>query len=134
MMMHHRSAAPRLAQRAGFSLIEVILAMVMLVIVLTSLAGLSAVISMYGKRNAGRAYENGLLTQEVDRAVAAPIESLAVKLGTTTLDTPITTPWKYERLIAVNGRADSLTVQISIRPINTIQRQDSVSQTVLRTR
>ncbi len=120
--------------RRGFSLIEVVIAMMMLSIVLVSLAALSYTLSQRSVRNAGRSFETGLLTQEVDRAVAAPIESLAVKLGQTTLDTPLTAPWKFERLVAVSGRADSVTVRVAIRPVNAIQRQDSIVQTVLRTR
>jgi len=120
--------------RRGFSVLEIMIAMVMLSIVLVSLAGLSLSLSRYGTRNAGRAYETGLLTQEIDRAVTAPIESLAVKIGMTTVDTPVTTPWKIDRSITVSGRSDSLTVRIAIRPVNSSQRQDSVYQTVLRTR
>ena len=108
--------------------------MLMLCIVLTSLATLTYSMSQNSIRNAGRAFETGLLTQEVDRAVAAPIESLAVKLGQTTLDTPVTTPWQFERLIAISGRADSLRVRVAIRPVYRVQRQDSVVQSVLRTR
>jgi Tfp pilus assembly protein PilV len=132
MTQLHRTSAS--VPRDGFSLVEVVLAMVMLSIVLTSLAALSIIVSRNGVRNAGRAYETGLLTQEVDRAVAAPIESLAVKLGQTTLDTPVTTPWKFERFISVSGRADSLTVRVAIRPVNIAQRPDSIVQSVLRTR
>ena len=108
--------------------------MVLLSIVPTSLAALGVIVSRKGIRNAGRAYETGLLTQEVDRAVAAPIESLAVKLGQTKLDTPVTTPWKFERLVSITGRADSLVVRVAIRPTNIAQKPDSFVQTVLRTR
>ena len=122
------------ALRPGFSLIEDMIAMLMLTIVLVSLSALSYTLSRNSVRNAGRAYETGLLTQEVDRAVAAPIESLAVSLGQTKVDTPVTTPWSFARSVSINGRADSLTVRITIRPLNTRQQADSVSQTVLRTR
>lgn len=134
MIMRPQSQPHMMTLRRGFSLIEVVVSMVILSIVLTGLSGLAVTVSRSGVRNAGRAYETGLLTQEVDRAIAVPIESLAVRLGQTTLDTPVTTPWKFERLIAVKGRADSLTVRIAIRPVNAAQRQDSVGQTVLRTR
>jgi len=131
---HALAVAEERHDRRGFSVLEIMIAMVMLSIVLVSLAGLSLSLSRYGTRNAGRAYETGLLTQEIDRAVTAPIESLAVKIGMTTVDTPVTTPWKIDRSITVSGRSDSLTVRIAIRPVNSSQRQDSVYQTVLRTR
>lgn len=120
--------------RRGFSLIELLLAMVMLSIVVTSLAGLAATMAKRARRVSGKAYETGLLTQEVDRAVAAPIESLAVRLGQTTVDTPVTVPFPYARAITISGRADSLTVGIAIRPLTPAQVADSITQSVLRTR
>jgi len=120
--------------RAGFSLIEVMIALTVLVLVVTMLSGLSVALSGRSVRNAGQSMATGLLTQEIDRAVAVPIESLAVRLGQTTIDTPVTTPWSFERGIAVRGRADSLTVSISIRPLQGTQRQDSLFHSVLRTR
>lgn len=129
-----KSREARRRARRGFSLIEVIIAMVMLTIVVTSLAGLAVVVSKLGSRVAGTSYQTGLLTQEVDRAVAVPIESLAVKLGQTTVDTPVTQPWPFARSISISGRADSLTVRVAIRPLNLLQQGDSATQTVLRTR
>jgi hypothetical protein len=108
--------------------------MMMLSIVVTSLAGLAATMAKRARRVSGSAYQTGLLTQEVDRAVAVPIESLAVRLGQTTVDTPVTKPFPYARAISISGRADSLTVRIAIRPLTAAQRADSVTQSVLRTR
>jgi len=120
--------------RKGFSLIEIMMAMVMLSIVLMSLAGLSVALSKRSIRNAGRSFEIGLLTKEIDRAVAVPVESLALKLGQTTVDTPVTSPWPFSRSIAISGRADSLAVRIVIRPLKEAQKADSVVHSVLRTR
>lgn len=120
--------------RRGFSLAEIMVAVVLLVIILTSLAGLSLKLSRRSVNNAARAFETGLLTQEIDRAVAVPIESLAVRLGQTAVDTPVTTPWPFARSVAITGRADSLTVRIAIRPLQAAQIGDSVVHSVLRTR
>jgi len=113
---------------------EVMVAMVILCVVLVSLAGLALALSRRAVRNSGRSYETGVLTQEIDRAVAVPIESLAVRLGQTTIDTPMLKPWPFERRVQIAGRADSLTVKITIRPLATAQLADSVTHTVLRTR
>jgi prepilin-type N-terminal cleavage/methylation domain-containing protein len=126
--------ASPLPDRAGFSLIEVIVAMVLLCLVLVGLTGLSLTLSGRSIQNAGRSYETGLLTQEIDRAVAAPIESLAVQLGTTVIDTPVTEPWPFERSVAISGRADSLTVRIAIKPLAAAQTATGVTHSVLRTR
>ena len=121
--------------REGFSLIEMMIALVILVVVMTSLVTVSVAASRQGRRISGRSFETGLLTQEIDRAVAAPIESLAVRIGETRLDTPVVAlPWTYARRVAVAGRADSLTVSVAILPLSPLQRPDSVTQTVLRTR
>ena len=133
MNASHRLRA-RMTRQRGFSLMEVMIAMVILCIVLTLLAGLALALSRRSIRNAGKAYETGLLTKEIDRAVAVPIESLAVKLGTTTIDTPTLKPWPFRRTITTTGRADSLTVKIVIRPLNSTQSPDSLVQSVLRTR
>jgi prepilin-type N-terminal cleavage/methylation domain-containing protein len=118
----------------GFSLLEVMIALVMLSIIVTSLAEVSLSAAHRARRMSGRTFATGLLTKEIDRAVAVPIESLAVRLGQTTLDTPVTTPWPFARRVTVAGRADSLTVGVAILPLSPLQRPDSITQTVLRTR
>lgn len=135
-MRNSHSPTPREQSNArrGFSLIELLIAVVMLAVVVTSLAGLAGTMARRARRVSGKAYQTGLLTQEVDRAVAVPIESLAVRLGQTTVDTPVTQPFPYARAITISGRADSLTVQIAIRPLALAQVADSVTQSVLRTR
>ena len=124
----------RLDGRQGFSLLEVMIAMVMLTVIVTSLASVSLAAARRARRMSGRSFETGLLTQEIDRAVAAPIESLAVRIGQTQLDTPVTRPWTYARRVRVAGRADSLTVAVAILPLSPLQQPDSITQTVLRTR
>lgn len=121
--------------RAGFSILEVLIALVILTIAVTSLSTVSLAAARQGRRISGRSFATGLLTQEIDRAVAAPIESLAVRIGQTKLDTPVVAnPWTYARRVTVTGRADSLTVGVAILPLSPLQRPDSVTQTVLRTR
>jgi prepilin-type N-terminal cleavage/methylation domain-containing protein len=120
--------------RSGFSLIEVMVAIVLLGIVLAGLAEVTLALSRRSNRNAVRSYETGILTQEIDRAVAVPIESLAVNLGQTMIDTPALHPWPFERHVTISGRADSLTVRIVIRSLAPSQAGDSVVHSVLRTR
>ena len=123
------------SDRAGFSILEIMIALVVLTIAVMSLSTVSLAAARQGRRISGRSFEIGLLTQEIDRAVAAPIESLAVKIGQTRLDTPVVAaPWTYARRVTISGRADSLTVGVAILPLSPLQRPDSISQTVLRTR
>ncbi|HWG35255.1 MAG TPA: prepilin-type N-terminal cleavage/methylation domain-containing protein [Gemmatimonadaceae bacterium] len=123
------------SDRAGFSILEIMIALVVLTVAVMSLSTVSLAAARQGRRISGRSFEIGLLTQEIDRAVAAPIESLAVKIGQTKLDTPVVaTPWTYARRVTISGRADSLTVGVTILPLSPLQRPDSITQTVLRTR
>jgi len=123
------------SDRAGFSILEILIALVVLTIAVMSLSTVSLAAARQGRRISGRSFEIGLLTQEIDRAVAAPIESLAVKIGQTRLDTPVVAaPWTYARRVTISGRADSLTVGVTILPLSPLQRPDSIAQTVLRTR
>ena len=123
------------SDRAGFSILEIMIALVVLTVAVMSLSTVSLAAARQGRRISGRSFEIGLLTQEIDRAVAAPIESLAVKIGQTRLDTPVVAaPWTYARRVTISGRADSLTVGVAILPLSPLQRPDSISQTVLRTR
>lgn len=121
--------------RAGFSILEILIALTILTIAIMSLSTVSLAAARQGRRISGRSFEIGLLTQEIDRAVAAPIESLAVNLGQTKVDTPVVSaPWTYARRVTISGRADSLTVGVAILPLSPLQRPDSITQTVLRTR
>ncbi len=123
------------SDRAGFSILEILIALVVLTVAVMSLSTVSLAAARQGRRISGRSFEIGLLTQEIDRAVAAPIESLAVKIGQTRLDTPVVAaPWTYARRVTISGRADSLTVGVTILPLSPLQRPDSIAQTVLRTR
>jgi Tfp pilus assembly protein PilV len=131
----HQTSRGTSRRPAGFSILEVLIALVMLTIAVTSLTSVALAAARQGRRISGRSFATGLLTQEIDRAVAAPIESLAVQIGQTRLDTPVVAnPWTYARRVTISGRADSLTVGVAILPLSPSQRPDSVTQTVLRTR
>ena len=134
-MNEHGNQRSMSSDRAGFSILEILIALVVLTIAVMSLSTVSLAAARQGRRISGRSFEIGLLTQEIDRAVAAPIESLAVKIGQTRLDTPVVAaPWTYARRVTISGRADSLTVGVTILPLSPLQRPDSIAQTVLRTR
>jgi prepilin-type N-terminal cleavage/methylation domain-containing protein len=66
----------------GFSVVEVLVAMVLLAIAVSSLAALTYSVSQNGMIATGNAYRNGVLMQEVNRLEGIPYDS--VKTGTTT--------------------------------------------------
>jgi Tfp pilus assembly protein PilV len=63
--------------RKGIALVEVIVAMVLLAIAVSSLAGLVYSVSQSGMKNTGNAYRNGILMMEVNRLEGIPYDSIA---------------------------------------------------------
>jgi prepilin-type N-terminal cleavage/methylation domain-containing protein len=76
------NAAHSGGNRKGVALVEVIVAMVLLGVAVSSLAGLVYSISQSGLKNTGNAYRNGMLMLEVNRLEGIPYDSIPV--GTTT--------------------------------------------------
>src|SRR5213082_3474104 len=62
--------------RKGFVLVEVIVAMVLLAVAVSSLAALVYSVSRSGIRTSGDAYRNGVLMQEVNRLEGIPYDSI----------------------------------------------------------
>ena len=73
--------------RKGFVLVEVIVAMVLLAVAVSSLAGLVYSVSRSGIKTSGDAYKNGILMQEVNRLEGIPYDSVAVGTQTYSVST-----------------------------------------------
>jgi prepilin-type N-terminal cleavage/methylation domain-containing protein len=115
-------------QRKGFVIVEVIVAMVLLAIAVTSLAALLYSVSQSGMIATGNAYRNGVLMNEVNRLEGIPYDSIAV--GTTS-DTVSIAPYPHKRVITVTEPiANSIkTVKVIITPTNLRYKPDTVSFT-----
>lgn len=119
-------------ERAGFVLVEVIVAMVLLAIAISSLAGLVWSVSKSGIRTTGDAYKNGVLMHEVNRLVGLPYDS--IHNGTQTFDVP-TLPYKHRRVVTVAEAAPKVgdpgpnikAIRVVITPANAMYKPDSVS-------
>lgn len=111
--------------RKGIGLIEVIVAMVILAITLTSLAPLMYSVSRSTIAVTGNAYRNGVLMQEVNRLVALPYDSL----GTGTTTTSVSSlPYPHTRSISVSDAAANLKlIKVKIVPLTSGFKADSVS-------
>lgn len=111
--------------RAGIGLIEVIVAMVILAITLTSLAPLMYSVSRSTINVTGNAYRNGVLMQEVNRLVALPFDSLGAGTTATSVSSA---PYPHTRSISVTDAAANLKlVKVKIVPLNSGFKADSVS-------
>lgn len=114
--------------RKGFVLVEVIVAMVLLAVAVSSLAALMYSVSQSGIVATGNAYRNGVLMQEVNRFEGIPYDSIPV--GTTSY-TVSTAPYPHTRVITVTEPAVQLvkTVQVVITPANVNYKPDTVNFT-----
>jgi prepilin-type N-terminal cleavage/methylation domain-containing protein len=131
---HAGSAAPAGEPRKGFVLVEVIVAMVILAIAVSSLAALMYSVSQSGMVATGNAYRNGVLMHEVNRLEGIPYDSIAC-CGSTSI-TVSSPPYKHTRVITVAEPVANVvkTVQIVITPANTKLKSDTVSFTRTRSR
>jgi prepilin-type N-terminal cleavage/methylation domain-containing protein len=114
--------------RKGFVLVEVIVAMVLLAIAVSSLAVLMYSVSQTSMGNTGGAYRNGVLMNEVNRLEGIPYDS--VHVGTTTVVVS-TAPYPHTRVITVAEPVANVikTVNVVITPTNPKYKPDTVNFT-----
>jgi Tfp pilus assembly protein PilV len=114
--------------RKGIALVEVIVAMVLLAIAVSSLAGLVYSVSQSGQKNTGNAYRNGMLMLEVNRLEGIPYDSIAV--GTTTYQVSGGNYAHTRTIIVAEPIAQKVkTVKVILTPTNTRFKPDTVSFT-----
>jgi prepilin-type N-terminal cleavage/methylation domain-containing protein len=114
--------------RKGFVLVEVIVAMVLLAVAVTSLAAMMYSVSQSGMKATGNAYRNGILMQEVNRLEGIPYDSVAVGTTSYTLSTGV---YAHTRTVTVaQPIANTVkTVTVVITPMNTLYKPDTASFT-----
>jgi len=119
--------------RKGFVLVEVIVAMVLLAVAVSSLAAMMYSVSQSGMKATGNAYRNGVLMQEVNRLEGIPYDSIAV--GTTSISVT-TAPYKHTRVITVLEPVANVvkTIKVVITPTDTKLKPDTVSFTRTKSR
>lgn len=120
-----RPSRPRKADaRRGFTLIEVIVAMLLLAIAVSSLAALTHSVSQSSIKVTGAAYRNGILMQEVNRLIALPYDSVAVGVFSYSATSG---PYPHTRVITVASPVDKVkTVNIVVTPTNPLYKPDTL--------
>jgi prepilin-type N-terminal cleavage/methylation domain-containing protein len=113
------------APRRGFVIVEVIVAMVLLAVAVTSLAALLYSISQSGMAATGNAYRNGVLMNVVNRLEGIPYDSIAV--GSASF-TESAVPYPHTRVVTITEPvANSIkTVTVVITPSNAKYKPDTV--------
>jgi prepilin-type N-terminal cleavage/methylation domain-containing protein len=111
--------------RKGFVIVEVIVAMVLLGVAITSLAALVWSVSQSGVRTTGDAYKNAVLMQEVNRLESIPYDSVAT--GSYSVSTGV---YPHSRAVSVTPlTANIKAIKVVISPTNPRYKRDSVSFT-----
>ncbi len=114
--------------RKGMVLVEVIVAMVILAVAVSSLAGLVYSVSQSGIKTTGNAYRNGVLMQEVNRLEGIPYDSIPNGTASYSVSSG---SYPHTRVITV---AEPIvqkvkTIKIVITPVNSKYKPDTVSFT-----
>jgi prepilin-type N-terminal cleavage/methylation domain-containing protein len=121
--------------RAGFGLVEVIVAMILLAVAVSALAGLSLSVSQSSLKVTGTAYRNGVMMQEVNRLEALPYDSLRLSCSTPQSISVSTAPYQHTRYITICEPSLNLkTVKVVLTPVNSRFKPDTVNFTRTRPR
>jgi Tfp pilus assembly protein PilV len=112
--------------RKGFVIVEVIVAIVLLAVAVSSLAALLISISQSGMVATGSAYRNGVLMHEVNRLEAIPYDSIAVGTFSYSITTP---PYPHTRVVTVTEPVTNKikSVNMVITPTNAKFKPDTVN-------
>lgn len=119
--------------RKGFVLVEVIVAMVLLAVAVSSLAALMYSVSQNGMKATGNAYRNGVLMHEVNRLEGIPYDSIPVGSSSITVTAA---PYPHTRVITVAEPSANVikTIKVVITPANVLLKPDTVSFTRTKSR
>ncbi|MEO7822994.1 MAG: prepilin-type N-terminal cleavage/methylation domain-containing protein [Gemmatimonadaceae bacterium] len=122
-----RNQFETIGPRKGFSLIEVIVAMVLLAIAVSSLAKMMYSVSQSSMKVTGSAYRNGVLMHEVNRLIALPYDSLAVG----SLSYSATSgAYPHTRVVTITEPVAKLkAVKVVVTPSNPLYKPDTLQFT-----
>lgn len=127
-----RAPAARRPRRAGFSLIEIIIAMTLLAVVLSTLAYLAGAAATRAKANSRNTYRMALANELTDQFIALPYDTLDLKVRT---DTLAAGGQRYARRVQVAAIGTStIKKKVSITIIPLLSRKDSLRVELYRSR
>jgi prepilin-type N-terminal cleavage/methylation domain-containing protein len=121
-----KQARSNATSRKGFVIVEVIVAMVILGVAVSSLAALVYSVSRSGIKTSGDAYRNGVLMQEVNRLEGLPYDSIAV--GSASFGVSSGT-YAHTRVVTVTEPTVNVVklVTVVITPTNARFKPDTIS-------
>ncbi len=121
-----QTASHAAGSRKGFVLVEVIVAMVLLAVAVSSLAALVWSVSHSGLKITGDAYRNGVLMQEVNRLEGIPYDSIPNGTNSVTVSSGT---YPHTRVVTVSEPTVNVikSIRIVITPANPNYKPDTVS-------
>ncbi len=109
---------------AGFSLIEILVAMTLLGFCLVGVAQVTFVMARRAYANSGGQARGAILSQQVNQFAALPFDALQSEAGTDTVHDP---SMPYVRLVSVDSLSPTLArVTIVVTPLNTVFKADTL--------
>lgn len=119
---------PATKERKGVALVEILVAMVLLAIAVSSLAALLYSVSQQSMVATGNAYRNGVLMQEVNRLEGTPYDSMKTGLTTTSVSTG---SYPHSRAVTISEPVVGVmkTIKVIITPTNAKYKPDTVTFT-----
>ena len=110
-------------RREGFSLVEVVVAMMLLSITLLALAALMTQVAAQGRTTEITAQRNAALIQNVNYYTALSYDAIDPAMGG--CETVESAMMPYERCVEITEAGTTRTVKIKVTPTNTAYRADS---------
>jgi hypothetical protein len=122
----HLPTPPSATRRKGFVIVEIIVAMVLLAIAISSLAALLYTISQSGMVATGNAYRNGVLMSAVNTFEGMPYDSVAVGTQSSSVATG---PYPNTRSVIVTEPVVGVVknIKVIITPTNPKYKPDTVT-------
>ena len=113
------------AGRSGFSLVEIVVAMLLLSVTLLALAALMTQVAQQGRATEATAHRNAVLIQQVNYFTALSYSALDPALAGCTVVPD--GPMPHERCVEITAGASTRTVKIKVTPANSAYRPDSAT-------
>jgi Tfp pilus assembly protein PilV len=118
---HARQAQPR--ARAGMSIIEIMVAMMLFGTVTVAMAGLSLVVARRAEANDLFTKRTAVLQQQMNRLQALAYDSLASKAGTVVVSSG---PFPHTRMISLNSSGSRTRVIVRITPTRSPESRETI--------
>jgi hypothetical protein len=121
-----QAAASSRESRKGFVIVEVIVAMVILAVAVSSLAALVLSVSKSGIKTTGDAYRNGVMIQEVNRLEGIPYDSIPNGTSTVTITGG---NYPHTRVVTVTEPTVNVvkSIKIVVTPVNPRYKPDTTT-------